>query len=157
MDSDADGVPDWWMWLFFVHLAGQGSDYSCATNTLPGSRMINLEKYLADLNPTNPASVLEVTGVQWLPQGIKVDWQGGKWAKQYLESRQDLANTNETWKPVFTNLPPTAITTNVTINAGVTNKVNFYRIRVDRKFHTPSPVTPYFTAPTNIIRSKTGL
>jgi len=132
LDTDTDGVPDWWTWQYFGHLAGQGSDYSVGTNILPGSSMSTYEKYLADLNPTNPASVLEVTGVQWLPQGIKVDWQGGQWARQYLESRQDLANTNESWMPVFTNLPPTASATNVTVNVGTTNKAGFYRIRVER-------------------------
>ena len=132
LDSDADGVPDWWTWQYFGHLSGQGSDYSMATNTVPGSRMSNLEKYLADLNPTNPLSVLAVTGVQWLPQGVKVDWEGGQAVRQYVESKSDLGNTNEPWTPVFTNLPPTAITTNVTVNVGTTNRAGFYRIRVER-------------------------
>ena len=132
LDSDADGVPDWWTWQYFGHLSGQGSDYSFATTTLPGSRMTTYEKYLAGLDPTNPASVLAVTGVQWLPQGVKVDWEGGQTVKQYVESKSDLGNTNEPWTPVFTNLPPTSITTNVTVNVGTTNKAGFYRIRVER-------------------------
>lgn len=132
LDSDSDGVPDWWTWQYFGHLSGQGSDYSMGTNIVPGSSMTTFEKYLADLNPTNPASVLAVTKVKWLPQGVEVDWEGGQAVKQYLESKSDLGNTNEPWTPVFTNLPPTSITNNVTVNAGTTNKAGFYRIRVER-------------------------
>jgi len=126
-DSDKDGIPDIWEQQYFKNaLIANGSIDSDVDG------MNNLQEYIAGTDPTNSVSVLEVTGVQLLPQGVKVDWVGGQSSWQYLESRQDLINTNESWLPVFTNSPPTTSTTNVTINFGSTNSVNFYRIRVER-------------------------
>jgi hypothetical protein len=132
LDSDSDGVPDWWTWQFFGHLTGQEEDNSLAASVVSGARMSNLEKYLADLDPTNPLSVLEMTGMQLLPEGVNVGWKGGRWSRQYLESTYDIGNTSVPWQSIFTNLPPTPVQTNVTISVGVTNRAAFYRVRAER-------------------------
>lgn len=55
-DSDGDGIPDSWMLEYFGHTNGTAADNSLASDDADGSGMNNLEKYLAGLNPTNPAS-----------------------------------------------------------------------------------------------------
>ena len=129
-DSNHDGIPDAWCMQFGLDpLATNGPDH--ATGSADGTGVDNLYKYIADLDPTNPASRLELTGISTLPQGIQIGWKGGVWARQYLEIRQTLGGTTEQWSAVFTNLPPTATATNI-IDAGATNKALFYRIKAER-------------------------
>jgi len=58
LDSDGDGIPDWWMIEYFGHPTGQAGDLSLAQDDADGSGMSNLQDYLAGLDPTDPASVL---------------------------------------------------------------------------------------------------
>jgi hypothetical protein len=131
LDSDSDGIPDWWTWQYYGHMAGQESDNSMASNFAYGSRRTNLEKYGADLDPTDPLSDLEITGLTLLPIGIQINWRGGRWSRQYIETRQSLSDTTEQWAAIFTNLPPTATATNF-IHADATNQSLFFRVRAAR-------------------------
>jgi len=63
--------------------------------------------------------------------GVSVWWQGGVWATQYLECRESLLDSKEPWLAIFTNPPPTTVTTNV-LDMGATDEVLFYRIRAER-------------------------
>ena len=56
-DLDCDGIADLWMQQYFGHPYGQASDNSRATDDADGSGQNNLFKYVAGLDPTNPASV----------------------------------------------------------------------------------------------------
>src|SRR5262245_19197961 len=40
-DSDGDGIPDWWMSLYFGHPTGQASDHSRAQDDADGDGMSN--------------------------------------------------------------------------------------------------------------------
>jgi Tol biopolymer transport system component len=60
IDSDGDGIPDLWMMHYFGHPTGQASDLSLAQDDADGNGMSNLEKFLAGLDPTDPASILSV-------------------------------------------------------------------------------------------------
>jgi len=129
-DSNHDGVPDAWAMAHNLDpLATNGVQY--ATGDADGDGVDNLTEYWADTDPQNSDSHLRVTGIDILPSGIRVDWKGGVWARQYLEVRQTLGGTSEQWTAVFTNLPPTATATNI-IDAGATNRVLFYRIKAER-------------------------
>jgi hypothetical protein len=59
-DTDADGMPDWWMWKHFMHLTAMAEDRSRATDSADGTGTSNLFKYVADLDPTNPLSVFQI-------------------------------------------------------------------------------------------------
>jgi hypothetical protein len=109
-------------------LATDGPDH--ATGSADGTGVDNLYKYLADLDPTNPASRLEITGLDGLPDGMRVYWRGGQWARQYLEVGERLGGTGEQWLAVFTNVPPTATATNVEVESPT--RTLFYRIRAER-------------------------
>ncbi len=60
LDSDGDGVPDWWTNCYFGHPAGQSSDHSRASDDASGSGQSNLFKYAAGLDPTHGAAVFRV-------------------------------------------------------------------------------------------------
>jgi hypothetical protein len=55
-DTIGDGIPDWWRQAYFgTATPTNGSD--CATCDADGTGQNNLFKFVAGLNPTNPASV----------------------------------------------------------------------------------------------------
>ena len=57
LDSDGDGIPDWWMLAYFNHPTGQSADNSLASEDADGTGQDNLFKYVAGLNPIDPTSV----------------------------------------------------------------------------------------------------
>jgi hypothetical protein len=90
----------------------------------------NLAEYTADTNPTNAASHLRITAINFVPAGIAFQWQGGTQATQYLQRTFGLSAATS-WTDIFTNLPPTANPTGFT-NVPTTNATEFYRLRVLR-------------------------
>ena len=60
MDSDGDGIPDWWMMKYFGHTTGQTGDLSRAQDDADGDRLTNLQEYLTGTDPLNPSSVFRV-------------------------------------------------------------------------------------------------
>ena len=71
-DSVGDGIADWWRQQFFSgqqYFGGDGTTtngYSCTTCDVDGTGQNNLFKYVAGLDPTNPASVFAF-GIANLP------------------------------------------------------------------------------------------
>jgi hypothetical protein len=51
VDTDGDGIPDWWMIQYFGHPTGQASDQSFAWNDPAGDGLSNLQKYQLGLSP----------------------------------------------------------------------------------------------------------
>ena len=68
-DSDEDGLPDWWMNQHFGHPTGDDADQSNAGDDASGTGQNNLFKYMAGLDPRDPASVfkLRIQGVPGQP------------------------------------------------------------------------------------------
>jgi hypothetical protein len=123
--STTNGIPDGWAieYGFDATLAGTASLTASNGNTV-------LECYLADLNPTNAASCLAITGLGVVGNDVHLTWIGGNKAWQYLEYSFSLAS--EQWTPIFTNAPPTTIT-NTIIQTGAAAFTNlFYRIKANR-------------------------
>jgi hypothetical protein len=60
LDSDWDGVPDWWVRQYFGHPTGQSDDMSRASDDAIGTGQNNLFKYAAGIDPTDPASVFRL-------------------------------------------------------------------------------------------------
>jgi Tol biopolymer transport system component len=56
LDSDGDGIPDWWMTQYFGHATGQAGDFSRAQDDADGDGMSNLQEYLTGTDPINPDS-----------------------------------------------------------------------------------------------------
>ncbi len=57
VDSVGDGIPDWWREAYFGGGGTNTNSVSCAACDADGTGQNNLFKYVAGLNPTNPASV----------------------------------------------------------------------------------------------------
>ena len=68
-DSVGDGIADWWRVQYFGGNGTTTNSQSCATCDADGTGQNNLFKYVAGLNPTNPASVfvLSVQNVNGQP------------------------------------------------------------------------------------------
>jgi hypothetical protein len=59
-DSIGDGIPDWWRQAYFG-AATPTNSHDCATCDADGTGQNNFFKFVAGLNPTNPASVFVVS------------------------------------------------------------------------------------------------
>lgn len=99
LDSDSDGIPDWWMIQYFGHPTEQASDLSLAQDDADGTGMSNLQKYLVGLNPTNPASLFRVTAVN--PQGTNtlISWEAGGGRTNAVQAAATVAGP-------YTNISP---------------------------------------------------
>ena len=51
IDSDGDGIPDWWTQQYFGHPTGQASDLSRAGDDPDGDGLTNLQEYILGTNP----------------------------------------------------------------------------------------------------------
>lgn len=89
----------------------------------------NLEEYAADTNPNDMLSVLRLTSVTSLPDGLRVGWQGGVRATQILQRVSNL--DTGLWMNISTSVPPTPIYGSLT-DAPDLNLTWFYRINVAR-------------------------
>ena len=121
--SANNGIPDGWAikYGFDPTLASVASLINSNGNT-------TLQNYTADLNPTNAASRLAFTGLNFSNTNLQFTWIGGVNATQYLLASPTL--TASQWNVVFTNAPPTSITNYLVLPVGTSNL--FYRIEATR-------------------------
>ncbi|MCF6238779.1 MAG: hypothetical protein L3J79_08225 [Candidatus Marinimicrobia bacterium] len=87
------------------------------------------QEWASDTDPTNVNSVLKLTDIEIDDPGMRVYWKGGVQVTQVLERCTNLVSGS--WDPIFTNNPPTTISTNF-MDSGATNMTGFYRIKADR-------------------------
>jgi hypothetical protein len=115
-------------WLQQYSLATDGSgDYEDSD----GTGMVNWQKWIAGLNPTNPASVLAMTSVASTnaSSGITINWQSVSNRTYYLQRSSDLA-AQPAFSVIQNNIVGQAGTTSYT-DASATNGVPyFYRVGV---------------------------
>jgi hypothetical protein len=92
----------------------------------------NLEEYLADTHPRGSNSVLRVTRNIRSGGGLRIEWKGGRWARQYIQRSEALNASGDGWTDIHTNdtLPTGA--TNFVLDADAAHPALFYRIKVDR-------------------------
>jgi hypothetical protein len=93
LDSDGDGIPDWWMIQYFGHPTGQAGDSSLAQNDADGDRMSNLQEFIAGTDPTNPLSALRMTTVAVIKPGPELDvsWNSVTNKIYFLQRSSSLA------------------------------------------------------------------
>ena len=124
IDSTSTGIPDWWSVQHFGYV---GVDPNADPDH---DGLNNWQEYVADTDPLDPNSKLQITGVSFVSGGVKIDWRGGTWATQVLQRSTGLGGTND-WSNIFTALPPTSVSGSHT-DAVSTNVMNFYRVQVSR-------------------------
>jgi len=131
LDSDGDGIPDWWMIQYFGHPTGQAGDLSLAQDDADGDGMSNLQEYLAGTDPTNRQSALRMITVTVIKPGPELDvsWSSVSNKIYFLERSSNLAA-----QPAFS-----VVQSNIVGQAGVTICPDtsaagpgpyFYRVRV---------------------------
>jgi alpha-glucosidase (family GH31 glycosyl hydrolase) len=132
-DSDGDGIPDWWRLEYFGHVMGQTNDNSMAYQDADGTGQDNLFKYVAGLDPTNPASVfvLNIASTNQPPQTslfFAPPALGRIYTPQYST---DLVSG--IWIPLTTYIGPVTNISGNQVSVIDTNPVppqEFYRIRI---------------------------
>jgi alpha-tubulin suppressor-like RCC1 family protein/inosine-uridine nucleoside N-ribohydrolase len=134
-DSIGDGITDSWRAQYFpnVDLTGATTNnLSCATCDADGTGQNNLFKYLAGLNPTNPASVFRITSLTRNATNMTLAWQAGGGRTNVVQASSVVGtNTfNDISAPLV--LPGSGdVFTNWVDNGGATNSpTRFYRIRL---------------------------
>jgi subtilisin family serine protease len=123
IDTDANGLPDWWELTFFDHLTGTDPkadpDRDGATT---------LQEFLADTDPIDLNSSLRIVSASRGESGTRVSWAGGVESQQILQRARSPLGP---WTDVVTNPAPTAATGTYLDMEG-TNISDFYRLRAQR-------------------------
>lgn len=144
LDGSNDGTPGWDMGAYELVNSLADSDGDGLTDTsemsavgtdptrvdTDGDRLGDGSELVADTDPLDAWSVLAFRRITRTNAGVRLAWQGGVLATQYLECRGSLTATGESWKAIFTNEPPTPVLMDV-LDAGGTNGTQFYRLRVE--------------------------
>ncbi len=131
-DSVGDGIPDSWRAQYFPDVDPTGTTtnaLSCATCDADGTGQNNLFKYLAGLNPTNPASVFRILSVDQQDNDLNVTWQTAGGRTNVLQSASDLAGSYSNDSPNIV-LPGSGDTFTNYLDAGAATNdpARFYRI-----------------------------
>jgi Tol biopolymer transport system component len=127
-DSDGDGIPDLWMMRYFGHPTGQAGDLSRAQDDADGTGMSNLQKYLAGLDPTNPASVFSLQIQQQIssPNNTTLNWQAVPGKNYRVQFKDDLNN------PVWSEVPgATVVGLKGSFSFPPGPSTRFYRVTAD--------------------------
>lgn len=132
LDHVGDGIPDSWRQQYFPNVdpTGETTNYqSCATCDADGTGQDNLFKYLAGLNPTNPASIFMVNTVQSTqPGGFVVNWTS---VPGYVYQVLDGTNAGGPWQIISS--PSTAVVNQVSMTYTDTTasavSIRFYRVQ----------------------------
>ena len=135
LDSVGDGIPDSWRAQYFPNQPTNNvngmmtNGLSCATCDADGTGQDNLFKYLAGLNPTNPASIFMVTTAQSTPPaGFVVDWTS---VPGYVYQVLDSASAGGPWQdiggPITAAVNQVSMTYTDTTASAVSTR--FYRVQ----------------------------
>ena len=96
-----------------------------------GDGMPDYQEAIAGTDPQNPNSALRILGYKAEGGQARLSWQGGTSARQYLERRGSLNDTNSPWVCIATNYPPTPVTNTWAEPPGA-GASWLYRIRVEK-------------------------
>jgi hypothetical protein len=127
LDTDADGMPDWWMLGYYNHATGQAGDNSLVNQDSDGDGMSNLQEYLAGTDPTDPQSNFRITNISTVGNDISVTWTTGPNKTNQLE-RSSSPATNASWFGVGMLTIGTGSPVTQTDVGAATNPPTFYRV-----------------------------
>jgi subtilisin family serine protease len=126
VDTDANGLPDWWELQYFGHLTGTNPNADADHDG-----MSNLKEWLAGTNPTNASSVLRLTAIPSNnPNAFVVRWPSVAGKYYRLERSTNLLKGFTS--VVQTNIAATAPTNTATDTAILPGKARFYRVGVEQ-------------------------
>jgi hypothetical protein len=135
-DSIGDGIADWWRQTYF-DVATPTNSHDCATCDADGTGQDNLFKFVAGLNPTNPASVfvLKVAPVAGQPTQKTLTYNPiliGFRQTYTVQYRTNLTGgaayaTLTTTSALTTNVPQAQVTVT---DLSATQTQKFYRVNI---------------------------
>jgi subtilisin family serine protease len=125
VDSDANGLPDWWEKTYFGQLTGVDPNADPDHDGLS-----NLGEWLAGTNPTNAASTLRLTAHASGTNSVIINWASVAGKFYRLERATNLV-AGFTFL-VHTNISATAPTNTETDAIVSTNSPRFYRIQLEQ-------------------------
>jgi hypothetical protein len=134
IDTDGDGMPDYWTQTYFGHSIGLQSDHSWAGDDADADGMNNMQEYFAGTDPTNPNSVLRITAIERVGADIQVFFTsvGGKC---YSLARCD--SIGGAWTGIVTNIPGNDAIQWVKDLGGAGRESAFYRIELSQPTNAP--------------------
>jgi subtilisin family serine protease len=126
VDTDGNGLPDWWELQYFGHLTGTNP------NADPDhDGMSNLAEWIAGTNPTNAASNLRLTLVSATnANNVVLRWPSVAGKNYWLERSTNLVTGFNSI--VATNIAATAPTNTQTDTAVLPGSTRFYRVGVQQ-------------------------
>jgi hypothetical protein len=130
-DSVGDGISDAWRIQYFSNISSNGTStnsLSCATCDADGTGQNNLFKYLAGLDPTNPASLFMITAIQPSGSDDIVSFTSVHNKIYMLESTDGL--TTGVWATVTNNIPGIDGIAQVIDPGGALHTNHYYRARL---------------------------
>jgi subtilisin family serine protease len=126
VDTDTNGLPDWWELQYFGHLTGTDPNADADHDG-----MSNLAEWLAGTNPTNASSCLRLTAMPSInTNAFVVRWPSVAGKYYRLERATNLFNGFNS--VVRTNIAATAPTNTETDTAVLAGKTRFYRVGVEQ-------------------------
>ena len=126
VDTDANGLPDWWELQYFGHLTGSDPNADADHDG-----MSNLAEWLAGTNPTNASSCLQLIAIPPNnPNVFVVSWPSVAGKYYRLERATNLLTGFNS--VVQTNIAATAPTNTVTDPAILPGNTRLYRVGVEQ-------------------------
>ncbi len=126
VDSDSDGIPDWWVLGWFDHATGQEADLSRDDDDADGDGFTNLEEFIGLTDPTDPDSHLAFDDVADI-SGPSFFWRASPGRIYNVEARDSIDSTNA-WIPVSSAITGTG--SSVWLTDTNTTDHGAYRIKV---------------------------
>ncbi|HEU5396127.1 MAG TPA: hypothetical protein VFV81_03105, partial [Verrucomicrobiae bacterium] len=126
VDSDGDGIPDWWMLEYFGHADAEAGDLSRPTDDADGDGMSNFEEYEAGTSPVDAGSLFQVRSAVPVIQQLTLTWPASANRSYAVEYKTNLTDT--VWLPAPGNVSVNGSEGTYTVPA--TDGQGFYRVLV---------------------------
>lgn len=124
-DTDADGMPDWWEWLYAHSVTNMDPEADS-----DGDGALNFAEYIAGMDPTDPESVFRVIAMS-TPAGAAanvISWSSASNLRYTLEASTNL-RIGFNWV-IASNLMATP-PINVYTDTAASRVINYYRVMVE--------------------------